>query len=332
MLQVKNLSVGFENNKGVNVIEKVSFELKKGEILGIVGESGSGKSVTANSIMRLLPKNGKVNHGEIIFNGENLLELSEKHICRIRGNEISMIYQEPMTALNPLIRIGDQIKECICTHEKVYNSELKERVIKLLDMVKIPEPNMVYKKYPHELSGGMRQRVIIAMAIACNPKIIIADEPTTALDVTIQIEILNLLKDISDELGTSIIIITHDLGVIAELADRVIVMYCGEIVEEASIYEFFDNTKHPYSKGLMLSRPNNIVHDKLYYIKGMVPKINSITREKCTFSDRCPYVKNICTEKLPRLIDVNNGHRVRCVLAKEGETNGARTFIASCES
>lgn len=332
MLQVKNLSVGFENNKEVNVIEKVSFELKKGEILGIVGESGSGKSVTANSIMRLLPKNGKVNHGEIIFNGKNLLELSEKDMCKIRGNEISMIYQEPMTALNPLMRIGDQIKECIYTHEKVHNSELKERVMKLLRMVKIPEPTVVYKKYPHELSGGMRQRVIIAMAIACNPKIIIADEPTTALDVTIQIEILNLLKDISDELGTSIIIITHDLGVIAELADRVIVMYCGEIVEEASIYEFFDNTKHPYSKGLMLSRPNNIVNDKLYYIKGMVPKINSITREKCAFSDRCPYVKSICTEKLPGLIEINKGHRVRCVLVNEEVINAAGTFIASIES
>lgn len=315
ILEVKNLSVGFPGKKGrVDVVNDVSFSLKKGEILGIVGESGSGKSVTANSIIRLLPKSAIISKGKIILDGKNLLNVSEKQMCRLRGNEVAMIYQEPMTALNPVFTIGKQIEESIRIHERINKLKLKKRVIELLELVKIPEPDQVYKKYPHELSGGMRQRVVIAMAIACNPKIIIADEPTTALDVTIQIEILQLLKEIAEKLETSIILITHDLGVVAEIADRVLVMYCGKILEEAEVNEFFDNAVHPYSKGLILSRPSNVQGNRLYSIPKMVPNIEDIPPNSCVFQSRCEKAVRECEEICPSMKSINENHKVRCIL------------------
>ncbi|MCM1988961.1 ABC transporter ATP-binding protein [Oceanirhabdus seepicola] len=321
LLEVKNLKTSFNTSRGkVRSVNDVSFSLREGEILGLVGESGCGKSVTSLSIMGLVPKpEGIIEGGKILLEGIDLLKLSEKEMCKIRGNKISMIYQEPMTALNPVFTIEEQIGETIKIHEKLKGRVVRERVIKLLDLVQIPNPEKSLKKYPYELSGGMRQRVVIAMALACNPKILIADEPTTALDVTIQAEIIDLLKDISKKLRTSIIFITHDLDVIAEIADRVAVMYGGKIVEETDVNNFFDNSLHPYSKGLMLSRTDNINKgERLFSILGMVPSPYNMPAG-CPFNPRCEKSKDICSVKVPELFGRIEGHKVRCWLYAENE-------------
>ncbi len=321
VLEVKNLATTFKTSSGsVHAVNNISFTLNKGEILGLVGESGSGKSVTALSIMRLLPEpSGQINSGEVLLNGKNLLKLSEKEMCKIRGNEISMIYQEPMAALNPVFTVGQQIGEIIKTHEGIKGKYLKQRVIELLQLVQMPNPRESFKKYPHELSGGRRQRIMIAMALSCSPKVLVADEPTTALDVTIQAEILDLLKDISNKLKTSIIFITHDLDVIAEIANKVAVMYAGKIVEECSVLEFFDNPYHPYSKGLMLSRPSNVnENSRLFSIPGMVPSAYDLPLG-CSFSQRCSKCIPICLKKVPKLRDEKDKHKVSCWLYEENE-------------
>ncbi|AXU28195.1 TPA: ABC transporter ATP-binding protein [Clostridioides difficile] len=310
LLEVKNLNVEINNKV---IIDDISFCVGEGEIISLVGESGSGKSLTSLAIMGLLPEKAKIS-GEIKLDEKNLVSLTEKEICKIRGKQISMIFQEPMTSLNPLFNIESQIGEVISIHEKTATKNIRNRVIDLLEKVKISNPQNILKKYPHELSGGMRQRVMIAMAIALSPKLLIADEPTTALDVTIQDDILNLLKEISFEMGMSIIFITHDLDVIAEIANKVIVMYLGKVFEKALVDEFFDNPLHPYSKGLMLSRTNNILESgRMFSIKGIVPNILDIPKG-CRFNTRCDECFDKCIENSPTLIDVNKNHSVSCFI------------------
>ncbi|QYE97115.1 ABC transporter ATP-binding protein [Paraclostridium sordellii] len=312
LLDIKNLKVKFNNDNFDNyTIDNINLNVKEGEIVALVGESGSGKSLTSLAIMRLISENANI-EGEINFKGRNLLNLKEKEMCSIRGNEISMIFQEPMVALNPLFNIELQIGEAILEHKKMSKKEVKNKVIELLEKVKIPNPEDVLKKYPHELSGGMRQRVMIAMAIALRPKLLIADEPTTALDVTVQKDIISLLKDINSEYGMSIIFITHDLDVVAEIADKVYVMYMGKIVEEADVFEFFDNARYPYSKGLLLSRVGNeLINGRFFSIKGNVPTIDKIPKG-CSFNNRCEQVRDKCIKEVPELKVICNEHKVSC--------------------
>ena len=312
LLDIKNLKVKFNDDNFDNyTIDNVNLNVKEGEIVALVGESGSGKSLTSLAIMRLISENANI-EGEINFKGRNLLNLKEKEMCSIRGNEISMIFQEPMVALNPLFNIELQIGEAILEHKKISKKEVKNKVIELLEKVKIPNPEDVLKKYPHELSGGMRQRVMIAMAIALRPKLLIADEPTTALDVTVQKDIISLLKDINSEYGMSIIFITHDLDVVAEIADKVYVMYLGKIVEEADVFEFFDNARHPYAKGLLLSRVGNeLINGRFFSIKGNVPTIDKIPKG-CSFNNRCEQVRDKCIKEAPELKVIYNEHKVSC--------------------
>lgn len=316
LLDVKNLTTSFNiDGESFLAVNDISFDLKEGEVLGIIGESGSGKSVTALSIMNLLPKfNGKIETGSIIFNGKDLTTLNDKEMCRIRGKDISIIFQEPMTALNPIFTIEDQISEVLATHKICHKDEIYYKITQVLSQLKIPNPEEIMKKYPFEISGGMRQRIVMAMAIICNPKIIIADEPTTALDVTTQAEILDLLKNIMKDIGSSIILITHDLGVIAEMATKVAVMYRGRIVESCEVEEFFDNPKHPYSKGLINSMPSNFnEQNRFNWIKGNVPNLS----EKiigCEFCNRCNESMKICSSKMPYDINIKNNHTVRCLL------------------
>lgn len=316
LLDVKNLTTSFNiDGESFLAVNDISFALKEGEVLGIIGESGSGKSVTALSIMNLLPKlNGKIEAGSIIFNGKDLTTLNDKEMCRIRGKDISIIFQEPMTALNPIFTIEDQISEVLATHKICHKDEIYYKITQVLSQLKIPNPEEIMKKYPFEISGGMRQRIVMAMAIICNPKIIIADEPTTALDVTTQAEILDLLKNIMKDIGSSIILITHDLGVIAEMATKVAVMYRGRIVESCEVEEFFDNPKHPYSKGLIYSMPSNFnEQNRFNWIKGNVPNLS----EKiigCEFCNRCNESMKICSSKMPYDINIKNNHTVRCLL------------------
>lgn len=312
LVNIKNLKIKFKDNKHSNyTVNGVNLNINKGEIISLVGESGSGKSLTSLAIMRLISDNAQI-EGEINFEGKNLLNLTEKDMCRVRGKDISIIFQEPMVALNPLFNVEKQIGEVILEHKKISKREVRDIVIDLLEKVKIPNPKEVLKKYPHELSGGMRQRVMIAMAIALKPKLLIADEPTTALDVTVQKEILNLLKDISKEFNMSIIFITHDLDVVAEIADRVYVMYLGKIVEEADVYEFFDNAKHPYSQGLLLSRVgSDLVNNRFFSIKGNVPTIDTIPKG-CSFNNRCDYCFDRCINEEPKLREIGKNHKISC--------------------
>ena len=326
LLSVKNLSTEFPVKKGiVKAVEDVSFDVDAGEILAIVGESGSGKSVTSLSIMGLLGEPGHVASGEVKFEGKDLVGLSEKDYRQLRGNDMAMIFQEPMTSLNPVYRIGNQIVEAIRTHEKVGKKEARERAIDLLRKVGIPSPEKRIDDYPHQMSGGMRQRVMIAMALACNPKLLIADEPTTALDVTIQAQILDLLRRLRDDTGMAVLLITHDLGVVSETADRVVVMYCGQVVEEAEVRTLFDHPMHPYTLGLLKSIPRLEDDDskRLYMIKGMVPNPLEMP-PGCHFSDRCDSCMDICREKIPNLVDID-GHKVRCFLYEnaDGEAKSA---------
>ena len=320
LLSVKNLSTEFPVKKGiVRAVEDVSFDVDQGEILAIVGESGSGKSVTSLSIMGLLAEPGHVAGGSLEFEGKDLATLSEKQYRELRGNDMAMIFQEPMTSLNPVYRVGNQIVEAIRTHEKVSKAEAKDRAVDLLRKVGIPSPEARINDYPHQMPGGMRQRVMIAMALACNPKLLIADEPTTALDVTIQAQILDLLRRLRDDTGMAVLLITHDLGVVSETADRVVVMYCGQVVEEAEVRTLFDHPMHPYTLGLLKSIPRLEDDDskRLYMIKGMVPNPLEMP-PGCHFSDRCDSCMDICRTKVPELVDVD-GHKVRCFLYESAD-------------
>ena len=321
LLEVKNLTTEFKVKHGtVRAVNNLSFHVNEGEILAIVGESGSGKSVTSLSIMGLLSDNGRVTNGEILYRGEDLLKKSESEMRAIKGDKISMIFQEPMTSLNPVYRVKDQIMESILTHNsKMDKKEALKHTIDMLRTVGIPSPEERAEDYPHEMSGGMRQRVMIAMALACQPDLLIADEPTTALDVTIQAQILELLYEMREKFNMSVMLITHDLGVVAEAADRVVVMYCGEIVESADVKSLFAKPMHPYTLGLLKSIPRLEDESKepLYMIKGMVP--NPLHMPKgCPFSDRCDRCMDICRQKKPELRPVGD-HMVRCFLYESGE-------------
>lgn len=316
LLKVNKLKTSFYTSEGkVTAVNDVSFKVNEGKVLGIVGESGCGKSVTSMSIMRLLDDSiSKIEEGEIIFEGTDILKLSEKEMNKIRGNKLAMIFQEPMTSLNPVFTIGQQIGEAIKIHQGIKGKENKEKSIEMLNLVGIPMPEKIVNEYPHQLSGGMRQRVMIAMALSCKPKLIIADEPTTALDVTIQAQVLELMKKLSKDLKTSIILITHDLGVIAEMADEVIVMYAGKVVEECSVQNIFEKTKHPYTKGLLYSRTESVKKgERLYNIPGMVPNLNDMP-SGCSFNPRCEKCMDICKKEMPKLIETEEGHKVRCWL------------------
>ncbi|WP_427338237.1 ABC transporter ATP-binding protein [Caloranaerobacter sp. DY30410] len=322
LLKVEGLKTSFNTSHGkITAVNDVDFVVKKGKVLGIVGESGCGKSVTSLSVMRLVPKpNGFIEKGKIFFDGKDLLKLFEDEMRMLRGNEIAMIFQEPMTALNPVFSIGDQIGEVLELHLNLKGKQNREKCIELLKMVGIPRAEKVIDEYPHQLSGGMRQRVMIAMALSCNPKLLIADEPTTALDVTIQAQVLDLIRKLKDEFKTAIMFITHDLGVIAEMADDVVVMYAGKIVEEANVIDLFKNPKHPYTIGLLNSRPSLIGKDeKLKCIRGMVPSLFNMPKG-CAFEPRCDYAMDICKEKMPELVEIKSGHKVRCWLHSKGGT------------
>lgn len=322
-LCVNNLSVSFTGDSGkVIAVDDVSFTIEKGKILGIIGESGCGKSTLALSIMQLLPeKISKIEQGEILFKKDDLSKFTERRLENLRGNEISMIFQEPMTSLNPLFKIGRQIGEPLKIHKHLHGKVLKEKVIELLKTVHIPNPEKIYDAYPHSLSGGMRQRVMIAMALSCEPEILIADEPTTALDVTIQSQILFLLKSLNKKVNTSILFITHDLSVVAEVCDEVMVLYGGKVVEQSDIYELFDNPKHPYTIGLLESQPHRGESGKqLPSIQGMVPSLSNMP-SGCRFSTRC-YEKfcQKCENENPPLFNINVNHKVACWLYDgEGE-------------
>ena len=320
VLEVRGLSTSFSTDNGIiPVVNNIDFTVKRQEVVGIVGESGCGKSVTSLSIMGLIPtSNGKV-EGGIYFNGENLANFSEKKMRSIRGNEIAMIFQEPMTSLNPVFTIGEQLIEAIKIHCKWSNKKASEYTIQMLQKVGLPRAEQLINEYPHQLSGGMRQRVMIAMAMLCNPKLLIADEPTTALDVTIQAQILELMKKLNKETDTSIIMITHDLGVVAEMCQRIIVMYSGKIVEEADVRTIFKEPKHPYTVGLIQSVPDmREKKERLYSIPGNVPKPGSI-EFGCHFAPRCPHAHDRCFTDTPDLTTLKNGQKVRCWLYEEGK-------------
>ncbi len=319
LVQIKNLKTYFYTGDGiVKAVDDVSFNIRKGEIIGVVGESGCGKSVTAMSVMRLIPSPpGKIVAGEILFEDENILNITEEKMRKIRGNDIAVIFQEPMTSLNPIFTIGFQIEEVILLHQKLSKVKAKEKAIEMLKLVGVPRADEIVNCYPHELSGGMRQRAMIAMAVSCNPKLLIADEPTTALDVTIQAQILDIMKDLKKKLNTSIMLITHDLGVIAEMAEYVVVMYAGKIIEEAPVIELFKNPMHPYTDGLMKSKPSlNKDVDRLYSIPGQVPNPIDMP-EECHFSARCQKVMDICRKQQPPIREITPGHKVACFLYEE---------------
>ena len=314
LLEVKDLKTYFYTDAGVaKSVDGVTFSVERGKVLGIVGESGCGKSVTSLSIMRLVdPTTGRYEGGSILFDGQDILKLPEKEMQKLRGNKISMIFQEPMTSLNPVFTIGYQIEESLMLHKGMDKKAARARAIELLEMVGIPEAAKRVDEYPHQLSGGMRQRVMIAMALAGDPELLIADEPTTALDVTIQAQILDLLKELQEKLHMSIIFITHDLGVIAEMADEVAVMYAGEIVEKAKTRELFDDPKHPYTVGLMDSIPDiNQEVERLTTLEGLVPSLYDMPKG-CHFAPRCKYACPECEEKHVELTDWEGGRQVRC--------------------
>ncbi len=322
LLEVKNLHTFFSTRKGtIKAVNDVSFSLEEGKTLGIVGESGSGKSVTAMSILRLLDKNGYIDSGEILFEGKNLATLSKDKLYEVRGNKISVIFQEPMTALNPVFTVGKQLCEPFLLHQNATKKQAMAGAIEMLKKVQIPEAEETVKRYPHQLSGGMRQRVMIAMALACRPKVLIADEPTTALDVTVQAQILRLMKELQRENHTAILFITHDLGVVKEMADDVAVMYCGQVVERIPAPVVFqtDGYSHPYTEGLLASAPDGKKAGKrLPTIAGRVPHPLQLPTG-CKFSPRCPYATQKCREEEPSLFEARTGHFARCFYPKEGE-------------
>jgi dipeptide transport system ATP-binding protein len=319
MIQIKNLHVQFSTYGGrVQAVRGVSFDLHKGETLAIVGESGCGKSVTSQSIMRLIPTPpGRITSGSILFKGQDLTKLSEKKMRDIRGADISMIFQDPMTALNPTLRVGEQIAENIMQHENISKEKAKEKAFEMLELVGIPNPKERLKQYPHEFSGGMRQRIVIAMALVCNPEVLIADEPTTALDVTIQAQILELFKDIQQKTDVSIVLVTHDLGVVAQVADRVAVMYAGKIVEIGTRRDIFYTPQHPYTKGLLRSVPRlDLYESELVPIAGSPPDLFA-PPSGCSFAPRCPYVMEVCDRMYPASTKLKESHQVHCWLQDE---------------
>ncbi len=319
VLELKKLSTSFFTEEGeVKAVDDVSLNVPRGGTIGIVGESGCGKSVMAMSILRLLEKPGKIVSGEIIYNGKDILKYSEKEMRRLRGNEISMIFQEPMTSLNPVYTIGQQINESFIVHQGMSQQEARRKSLEMLKFVGIPSPEKRFDQYPFEMSGGMRQRVMIAMALACAPDLLIADEPTTALDVTIQAQILELIKDLQTKLRMSVIIITHDLGIIAETCKQVAVMYCGKVVEYADVYSLFKDPKHPYTAGLFNSLPRpDIDKEELEAIIGTVPSPSEMP-QGCHFAPRCPYSEKICQESLPPLENLKGQRHVRCWIYMSG--------------
>ncbi len=328
LLEVRNLKTHFFTEDGVvHAVDGVSFEVYPGEVLGLVGESGCGKSVTSLSIMRLISPPGKILEGQVLFGGTNLLALPEQEMMRVRGNRISMIFQQPQTALNPVFRVGDQVAEVLHIHQGLNKEAGWKRAVELLKMVGIPDAGRRAASYPHELSGGMAQRVMIAMALACAPELLIADEPTTALDVTIQAQILDLMLELREKTGTSIILITHDLGVVAEMAERVAVMYAAEIVEQAEVVELFDHPLHPYTQGLIGSIPVlGQLKPRLDVIPGLVPNLID-PPAGCRFAPRCAarqkHALKICTTADPELIETRPGHTVRCWLYQNAEGHRA---------
>ena len=313
MLQVKNLCTSFNVDAGeVRAVNGISFNLDKGKVLGIVGESGSGKSVTAYSIMRILVEPGKIVGGEILFNGEDIVKYSKKQMREFRGKRVSIIFQDLMTSLNPTFTIGNQLREAILLHTDRNRAEANARALEMLQLVGVNEPEKRLKQYPHELSGGMRQRVMIAMALACEPDILIADEPTTALDVTIQAQILELMKDLQKKMGMAIIMITHDLGVIADMCDEIIVMYAGRVCERGTVDEIFYNPRHEYTKGLLRSIPTlNGGHDKLIPIAGSPVDLTNLPAG-CAFASRCDHCMKICLTDQPEEVRVNDSHIASC--------------------
>ncbi|HBF77041.1 MAG TPA: peptide ABC transporter ATP-binding protein [Clostridiaceae bacterium] len=316
LLQVNDLKTSFFTHVGeVKAVRGVSFYLDKGEALGIVGESGSGKSITMMSIMKLLSDNGKIINGDIYFEGKNLVKADEGEMEKIRGNDISMIFQDPMTSLNPVLKIGDQITEPIIKHKNMNKAEAYKRAAHMLSLVGIPSPEDRMKQYPHEFSGGMRQRVMIAMALSCDPKLLIADEPTTALDVTIQAQILELMKELREKINTSIILITHDLGVVADVCSRINVMYGGLLVETANTDDLFYDSRHPYTWGLLGSvpNPNTLIRERLKPIEGQPPDLLNPPKG-CPFAPRCEYTMKICMTDRPPMFEIGENHKAACWL------------------
>ncbi|OUB06785.1 ABC transporter ATP-binding protein [Bacillus cereus] len=318
VVELKDLQTHFQTEEGiVKAVNHVSFAVREGETVCVVGESGCGKSVTALSIMGLIAESGSVVGGDILYEGKSLLGMKEKELRSLRGNDIAMIFQEPMTSLNPVFTVGEQIVETLREHELLSKNEAYKKAIELIRKVGIARADKIVHSYPHELSGGMLQRIMIAVALSCNPKLLIADEPTTALDVTIQAQILDLLRQVKEEFKTSILLITHDLGVVAEMADYVVVMYGGKVIEEAPVLEIFQNPKHPYTKGLLKSKPvmgKRI--DKLYSIPGQVPNLVGLG-EFCYFSGRCEHCMEICDKEAPNLNVNDENHKVACWLYEE---------------
>ena len=325
LLEVKNLETHFPTRGGlVRAVNDVSFYIREGELLGLVGESGCGKSITALSVMRLIASPGRIAGGEILFKGENLLSVSDERMRDIRGNDIAMIFQDPMTSLNPVYTVGEQIAEALRLHRKLNKKDAWDAAVAAMKEVSIPDPSRRVNDYPHQLSGGMRQRVMIAMALACDPELLIADEPTTALDVTIQAQILELLDNLRQTRKLAVLLITHDLGVVAEVADRVCVMYTGRIVEESGVDEIFENPKHPYSQGLLKSVPKlrefgDEKATRLSTIQGTVPSPTSLP-PGCHFAPRCPFVHDRCTHDPMPLYKLENGVEVRCVLYEDKDS------------
>jgi peptide/nickel transport system ATP-binding protein len=330
LLEIEDLRTYFDTLSGtVRSVDGISYTVEAGRTLGVVGESGCGKSVTALSIMRLIPRPpGRFASGAVRYRGTDLLQLSEREMREIRGNRISMIFQEPMTSLNPVLTVGRQIAETVQLHQKATARQAMERAVEMLRIVQIPEPQRRVGEYPHQLSGGMRQRVMIALALACNPELLIADEPTTALDVTIQAQILDLLRHLQKEMGMGVVMITHDLGVVAESCDRVVVMYAGRKVEEADVVDLFDRPLHPYTRALMLSMPAmNTTSGRLAEIPGMVPAPHELGRG-CAFAARCAHAQDRCRAETPRLTGQGNGHVVACFAVEEDRLPAAQEALA----
>ena len=324
LLRIENLAVGLNTRDGtVFPVEGVDIAVPEGKVVGIVGESGCGKSMTAMSVMGLLPKKAHIARGEILFRGESLTEKSAEQRRRIYGNEISMIFQEPMTSLNPIVPVGRQILESICVHQAIPRAQAKEKVLEMLRQVGISEAERRFHEYPFQLSGGLRQRIMIAMAMVGAPGLLIADEPTTALDVTIEAQILRLIRQLQRTFGTAVLLITHNFGVVAEICDTVYVMYAGKIIESADVYELFRNPLHPYTQGLMRAQPNLSGKERLYNIAGTVPRLSDMP-QGCRFHPRCRYACDRCrAAQEPPLAEVSQGHRVRCIL-REGDISDER--------
>lgn len=316
LLEIKNLEIKYiTDSEVVNAVNKIDIELDKGETLGLVGETGAGKTTTALGIMKLVPNPpGKITDGSIFFNGKNILELPEEEVRKIRGNEISMIFQDPMTSLNPVMTVGEQIAEVIQIHQNISSHEAMEKAKEMLELVGIPGAR--HSEFPHQFSGGMKQRVVIAIALACSPKLLIADEPTTALDVTIQAQVLDLMNELKEKFKTAMLLITHDLGVVAQVCDKVAIMYAGEIIEYGTLEEIFENTKHPYTMGLFGSIPSlDEEKTRLIPIKGLMPDPTNLP-SGCKFHPRCPHATELCAKQEPKNTLINGSHRVKCLISE----------------